>query len=392
MDEADRHGVERTGAVVRLGHRRLSTFLAGIATAGFALVAVGGAPAQADTPQQRATVLAAKVADLRQQAAIAAEAYDDVEGQLGLVVTEASLAQERAEDAKKEVSAAAASNDARARALYMLGGSGPLYAQVFNPAAGALELHTNLIATRNILRSADEAAKQAAETSDSADTAAAAATRLAAVQAHLEAQASTHAADIQTALDETQQALDSANTEVRQLELIAEQQAQDAGNLAFTQRLSPADLAALAQTGPASSPAAAAALEFAKSQQGKPYRYAGTGPNTYDCSGLTGAAYATVDIGLPRTAAQQYLSGPHVALADLKPGDLLFWGTDPSRPSSIFHTAIYAGSGFMVSANHTGDVVRLQKVWWSQYFGATRPNASAAAAVGGPRWVGGQYQ
>jgi cell wall-associated NlpC family hydrolase len=377
---------------VRPEHRRLSAILAGIATASLVLVAVGGAPAQADTPQQRATALAAKVADLRQQAAIAAEAYDDVEGQLGLVVTEASLAQERADDAKKDVSAAAASNDARARALYMLGGSGPLYAQVFNPAGGALELHTNLIATRNILRSADEAAKEAVATSNSADTAAADATRLSALQAHLEAQASTHAADIQKALDATQQALDSANTEVRQLELIAEQQAQEASNLAFTQTLSAADLAALAQTGPASSPAAAAALEFAKSQQGKPYRYAGTGPNTYDCSGLTGAAYASVGIGLPRTAAQQYLSGPHVALADLKPGDLLFWGTNPSRPSSIFHTAIYAGSGFMVSANHTGDVVRLQKVWWSQYFGATRPNAAAAAAVGGPRWVGGQYQ
>lgn len=336
--------------------------------------------------------LAKTVQQLRQQAEIATEAYNRAEGQLGIVITQASLAKERAEQATAQVDAKAAQSDARARALYMLGGAGPLYAQVFSRGGGALDLHTNLLATRNILQNADQAAQQAVDASDTATDVAEQAQQLAGEQSRLENEASTHLAEVNRALAQAQQALDGANAEVRALELAAEQAQTDQSNAAFTSRLSAADLAALASSPPASSQQAATALAFAESVQGRPYRYGGTGPNTYDCSGLTGAAYDAAGLNLPRTAAQQYGSGPHVAIADLRPGDLLFWGTDPNDPATIFHTAIYAGAGMMVSANHTGDVVRLQHIWWSQYYGATRPDAADAARVGGPRWGPGQAQ
>jgi len=350
------------------------------------------APAHADTPQERAAALAVKVQQLQQQAEIATESYNAAEGQLGLVITQASLAKDRAAQAEAAVAAQTAESDARARALYMLGGAGPLYAQVFAGSTGALDLHANLVATRNILQNADDASHEAVATSDAAAAAAAEAQRLADQQGQLETKASTQLAAVQNALAAAQQALDTANADVRALVAAAQQGLVQSGNAAFTQRLTPAEQAALASAGPASSPAAATALAFAESVQGHPYRYAGTGPNTYDCSGLTGAAYAAAGINLPRTAAQQYFAGPHIAIANLAPGDLLFWGTDPREPSSIYHVAIYAGAGMMVSANHTGDVVRLQPVWWSQYYGASRPNAVDAAAVGGPRWGPGQAQ
>lgn len=122
---------------------------------------------------------------------------------------------------------------------------------------------------------------------------------------------------------------------------------------------------------PASSTVAATALAAAKALSGHPYQWGGTGPVGYDCSGMTGAAYAAAGIHLPRTVAQQYQSGPHVPLADLPPGELLFWASNPADPATIEHDAMYAGNGLMMSANHTGDVTRLQPVWWNGYAGAT---------------------
>jgi cell wall-associated NlpC family hydrolase len=76
---------------------------------------------------------------------------------------------------------------------------------------------------------------------------------------------------------------------------------------------------------------------------------------------------------LPRVAADQYNVGPHVALPDLQPGDLLFWATDLSNPASIHHVAMYVGGGMMIAAPHTGDVVKVEPVYMDGFIGATRP-------------------
>jgi cell wall-associated NlpC family hydrolase len=119
--------------------------------------------------------------------------------------------------------------------------------------------------------------------------------------------------------------------------------------------------------------AAEQALSFALDQLGKPYVWGAEGPDTYDCSGLTMAAYESAGYQLPRTAADQAMVGTPVAVADLLPGDLLFYATNPSDLSTVHHVVMYAGAGMIVHAPHQGDVVRVGPMWLGEeYAGAVR--------------------
>jgi cell wall-associated NlpC family hydrolase len=141
------------------------------------------------------------------------------------------------------------------------------------------------------------------------------------------------------------------------------------------------DLAGQALT---ASSAAEAALSFALDQLGKPYVWGAEGPDTYDCSGLTMRAYEAAGYEIPRVAADQALVGTPVDVADLLPGDLLFYATDPSDLSTIHHVVMYVGAGLIVHAPHTGDVVRLGPMWLgAEYVGAVRiVDAAPASLVG----------
>ena len=119
--------------------------------------------------------------------------------------------------------------------------------------------------------------------------------------------------------------------------------------------------------------AAEAALAFALEQLGKPYVWGAEGPDTFDCSGLTMRAYEAAGYQLPRTAAEQALVGTPVDVANLLPGDLLFYATDPSDLSTVHHVVMYAGAGMIVQAPHQGDVVRVDPMWLGdEYAGAVR--------------------
>ncbi len=112
---------------------------------------------------------------------------------------------------------------------------------------------------------------------------------------------------------------------------------------------------------------------------GPTYGFAqGTGIKGFDCSGLTQYAWAQAGIRLPRVAADQYNTGTHIPRPQLQPGDLLFFATNPNAPATIHHVGIYYGSGRMIHAPHTGDVVRISQFTGNpyrerQYIGATRP-------------------
>ena len=142
--------------------------------------------------------------------------------------------------------------------------------------------------------------------------------------------------------------------------------------------LSPGGAGGGSGSGPGGSDGTAATVvAFAYSVLGAPYRWGGDGSDgTYDCSGLTMRAYATAGIALPRVAADQYRAGPPlVPGATLEPGDLVFFGPDVSDPATISHVGIYVGSGDMIDAPHTGEVVRVEPLW-GDYVGATRPWAA----------------
>jgi peptidoglycan DL-endopeptidase CwlO len=119
-------------------------------------------------------------------------------------------------------------------------------------------------------------------------------------------------------------------------------------------------------------PVARAAVRWALAQLGDPYRWGATGPDTFDCSGLTSSAYRAAGVTIPRVSRDQWGAGPHVQLANLLPGDLVFYADNPANPSTIHHVGMYIGNGLMVHAPHTGDVVRVASIWRESYAGATR--------------------
>jgi cell wall-associated NlpC family hydrolase len=130
-------------------------------------------------------------------------------------------------------------------------------------------------------------------------------------------------------------------------------------------------------------PAARAAVRWALAQLGDPYRWGAAGPDAFDCSGLTSAAYRAAGVAIPRTSLGQWAAGPHVDVTALVPGDLLFYADDPASPATIHHVGMYLGGGLMVHAPHTGDVVRIASVWREGYAGAVRV-VPAVAAPGAP--------
>jgi cell wall-associated NlpC family hydrolase len=106
------------------------------------------------------------------------------------------------------------------------------------------------------------------------------------------------------------------------------------------------------------------AMAFAKKQLGKPYVYGGIGPKGYDCSGLQMTAYQHAGITIPRVAAAQYAgAGTPVPLDQAKQGDLLFFASDVTKPSTVYHVSMYVGDGNMIEAPHTGADVRIIPLW-----------------------------
>ncbi len=125
-----------------------------------------------------------------------------------------------------------------------------------------------------------------------------------------------------------------------------------------------------AGSGAAGAPASGwqTAVAFAESQLGKPYQWAGSGPNSYDCSGLTMVAWSRAGVLLPHSAQDQYNMTARVAIGHLLPGDMVFFGT----PSDVYHVGIYIGGGKMVDAPETGENVSIQPIYWTNLLGGGR--------------------
>jgi len=112
---------------------------------------------------------------------------------------------------------------------------------------------------------------------------------------------------------------------------------------------------------------AGVAVSVAEAQLGKPYVYAGAGPDVFDCSGLTMYAWGKAGVSMSHSATDQYNMFPHVSIDQLQPGDLLVFG------HPIHHVGMYVGGGTMIEAPHTGAVVRYASIYRSDYVGASRP-------------------
>lgn len=111
---------------------------------------------------------------------------------------------------------------------------------------------------------------------------------------------------------------------------------------------------------------AGAAIEFAKAQVGKPYQYASKGPDSYDCSGLTYAAWQAAGITIGGSSGSQYSSLPHVPMNAIQAGDLIFWG-----PGGSSHVGLYVGGGSIIDASSGTGAVVYRAIWGSP-IGAAR--------------------
>jgi murein DD-endopeptidase MepM/ murein hydrolase activator NlpD len=134
---------------------------------------------------------------------------------------------------------------------------------------------------------------------------------------------------------------------------------------------SPSWLQGAAGRAPLATGAAAAAVRFALAQLGDPYVWAAAGPDQWDCSGLTMAAWAAAGRALPHYSAAQYLATTPVTPDRLRPGDLVFWAGG-GGPDAIFHVALYLGAGQVVHAPRPGTQVRVEDMHaWAEpdYFG-----------------------
>ncbi|MFE9972647.1 NlpC/P60 family protein [Streptomyces hirsutus] len=100
------------------------------------------------------------------------------------------------------------------------------------------------------------------------------------------------------------------------------------------------------------------ALAFARAQIGKPYVWGATGPDSYDCSGLTQGAWKAAGVSLPRTTYDQVEAGTTVAVSQAQPGDLVFFYDD------ITHVGVYIGNGMMIHAPKPGTYVREESIFY----------------------------
>lgn len=112
---------------------------------------------------------------------------------------------------------------------------------------------------------------------------------------------------------------------------------------------------------------AGAAVRYALAQVGDAYVYGASGPDAYDCSGLTMMAWRQGGVSLPHDAAGQMNYGTPVSQSDLRPGDLVFYY------SPVHHVGMYIGNGKVVHAANPSDGVEISPVFSMPYSGAVRP-------------------
>jgi cell wall-associated NlpC family hydrolase len=338
-------------------------------------VIVSGGSAKADPigdARARAAALARSVQQLQTRAEVITEKWDKANSDL----LQANYEQSQADAALNAIQAQAAAARQevadRTRALYETGGDPAVLATMLggdNPLDALDRYNLASAVINNEVRSASNAAQLVAKAEVLNTNDARATERI----QQLQIQATKAASQINGLIQQQETELANANATVRRLLRVTEAAQLAQGAKDFAGAVAAAGGSVGHGEGAPPNQTVATAIAWAKQQLGKPYQWGGVGPNSYDCSGLTQGAYRQAGITLPRVAADQYNAGPHPSLANLLPGDLLFWATNTAVPSTIHHVTMYLGGGLMIAAPHTGTVIQIQPVYISGFIGATRP-------------------
>jgi len=119
---------------------------------------------------------------------------------------------------------------------------------------------------------------------------------------------------------------------------------------------------------PAESDRGQRVVDIAKKYVGAPYRWGGSSPLGFDCSGLVRYVYAQVGVALPHNAAKQYRLGTPVSRDSLEPGDLVFF-------DRLRHNGIYVGNGRFIHSRQTGKrvaIAGLDDEWYAAHWTGAR--------------------
>ncbi|MEU3187077.1 NlpC/P60 family protein [Streptomyces sp. NPDC006923] len=322
-----------------------------LALAGAASVAAFDGPADAD-PRLTPAQVRAKVDKLYEQAEAATERYNgakekanDTLASLTRLRDEATRRTERLNTSRDALGVIAAEH-------YRSGGLDPAV-QLALSSRPERYLEGAALAERAGARQADTISRIRKELAEISQLRARADDKLVDLRAR-QAELARHKSAVQRKLDDAQRLLDR---------LTARQRAQYAGQGALTGPGTPTT------GGPvqASGSRAAAAVAFAYGAIGKPYAWGATGPGSFDCSGLTQAAWRSAGVSLPRTTYTQINSGRRIGRSELAPGDLVFFF------SGISHVGLYVGGGQMIHAPRPGAAVRMAPIDQMPFAGASRP-------------------
>lgn len=362
---------------------RLTRLTAALLAIGAAALTIGVLPPAAADPlanaKARAAALTKTVDQLQTQAEVATERYDGTEARLNAAVAERGRADQALSAVQARAQTAQQTVTSRAVALYETGGDPTILASLLS-GTDPLQALDRFRLAGAVIAYESRTARQAVATLSQATALdqhdATISRQVTALQVAQQAQA----AQVQSLLATQRRALAAANGTVRAI-IRADQAAAAAASAAdFLSAVQAAGgTIDLSGTTAAPNATAAAAIAAARSRLGVPYVWGATGPNSFDCSGLTQWSYAHAGITLPRTAAEQWNAGPHPSLADLEPGDLLFFALNITDPATIHHVTMYLGNGMMIAAPHTGENVQIQPVYMDGFIGAVRPWAQAGA-------------
>ncbi|MDO7882642.1 C40 family peptidase [Salinibacterium soli] len=380
---------------------RYRYFGAPIAAASLLLTLGVAAPASADDYPSWDDVLAARENEAQTQAAI-----DEIEGLLVGLENEAAelgrTAQIKAEEynaarvALDTATARADRLDAQAdaaseRAEQSSQRAGQLIAQLARTGGGSLTLELFLSPNADdllgALGTASKVTEQAREIYEQATLDRNLAQSLTAQARVAEVERQEVAADAQKALDAAKAASDAAAARVAEQQAASDQMYAQLATLrgttadvearymeGVTQEQEEQNAPPPPSGGPAPNPpppapnasAAAGAIAFAYAQLGDPYVFAGSGPDAWDCSGLTQAAYASVGvyIGAHLVSSQYYTmanQGRLVPIGQMVAGDLIFYADG----GGFYHVTLYVGGGMMIEAPRPGVPVRVTPVRYS---------------------------
>ncbi|MGD9956497.1 MAG: NlpC/P60 family protein [Candidatus Nanopelagicales bacterium] len=374
-----------TTALARVRGTRAARIAAPVAALALLVsgVALVSSPASAQ-PTKTIEQVQAEIDALEADAANAAETWNEARTRQTAVETQIAKLKKRIAAAKKSYEKTAAGVDAIARAAYASGGMEPsLQALLADDPESFLEQSAAL----------DQVARSQGTSLRRTQAARLALAQLEAQLVQKQAKADAAAADAAAAkaqvserLDKAQKILAGLKAEERarlaRLQEARRQASARAASRAAAQiRTSrdtsrPSTNSGSSNGGGSDAPNYASgrariAVAYALAQVGKRYVAGAAGPSSFDCSGLTMAAWAQAGAYLPHYSKAQWSATSRVSRSDLRPGDLVFF-----FGGGAHHVSMYVGGGMMVSASNPRDGVELIGVWspWygERYSGAGR--------------------